>query len=928
MEEWRKLEPLVDAILDASPERREAVLASLSGGNAALRAALERVVAECEQPYPPIEGLAADRFAAVFADEALPLPEVLGDRYRLGPEVGRGGMAIVHVARDLKHGREVAVKIVRPEVAAALGRERFLREIEIAARLRHPNIVPLYDSGEDVERALLFYVMPYEPGKSLRERLARDRQLGVEDAVLILRDVCGALAHAHQHGIVHRDIKPGNILLSGRHAMVSDFGMARAISEAAEVTSVGAPMPFGTAAYMAPEQAANDPRVDHRADIYAVGMLGYELLTGRLPLGAHDRLPADVPEPVAEAIQRCLAERPSDRWESADQLLERLDAIIFRPPNASERRRRRRWRALAGAGAVTGLALTVGIVLAYRNANRAALRLGHANQLTADPGLEVQPSLSPDGQHVAYAAGQSLRTQIVVRPVVGGKPARLTRDTTENEWLPRWSPDGRRVLFLSSRGVLSAPASGGAARLEIPSRAGAIVTAATWSPDGREIAFVRGDSLLARTLGTPRERLVATGFDLHSCVWSSDGGRLACVSGNHFYVTLGANFGLGPMFGNLAPSRIVVIPSAGGRALSITDSGSLNQSPVWSRDGKTVYYVSNRDGPRDVYALAVDGDGTPGTLPVRLTTGIGAQSIDVAADGGHLIYAVYTSSANVWAMPIHGVGFNPADSAVPLTSGNQTVEGVRVSPDGKWLVYDSNLGGNSDVYRVAVSGGEPERLTRGPIDKFRGALSPNGKELAYHTFQTGSRNVFVAPVAGGPEQQLTRSTGQLSMANWSADGTALTFFDMVTTNVLVMRRDRRGRWTAPRYVGGQGWRPEWSPDGRQIVFVSPSDGRISTVPADSGAQRDLYVPRGADPLAELAIFSANGHELYFKSHDAQDRASFWSIPASGGRPRLLARFDDPARASNRFEFASDGHRFYFTLEDRQSDIWVAELTRR
>jgi Tol biopolymer transport system component len=464
--------------------------------------------------------------------------------------------------------------------------------------------------------------------------------------------------------------------------------------------------------------------------------------------------------------------------------------------------------------------------------------------------------------------------------------------------------------------------------LEIPTRPGVLVTAATWSPDGHEIAFVRGDSLLARRVGTDRDRLVTTGFDLHSCTWSPNGDRLACVSGNHFYVTVGAIFGLGPMFGNLAPSRIVVIPAAGGTAVSVTDSGSLHQSPVWSRDGRTLYYVSDREGPRDIYALRSDEHSRTHREPLRITTGIGAQSIDLSRDGGRIVYAVYTSTANVWAMPILTKDPDSGASAVQITSGNQTVEGLRVSLDGKWIVYDSNLGGNSDIYRVPVGGGEPERLTRGAVDKFRGALSPSGKELAYHTFETGSRNVFLAPIGGGPAQQLTRSSGQLSMANWSPDGNALTFFDMVTADVLVMRRAHGGRWGAPRFVGGHGWRPEWSPDGHAIVFVSPADGRIGTVPADSGAQRDLYVPHGGGPLAELAIFSANGRELYFKSHDARGRASFWSMPATGGRPRLLVRFDDPARASNRFEFASDGRRFYFTVEDRQSDIWVAEAIGR
>jgi Tol biopolymer transport system component len=177
-------------------------------------------------------------------------------------------------------------------------------------------------------------------------------------------------------------------------------------------------------------------------------------------------------------------------------------------------------------------------------------------------------------------------------------------------------------------------------------------------------------------------------------------------------------------------------------------------------------------------------------------------------------------------------------------------------------------------------------------------------------------------------QQLTRSVEQRSMANWSPDGTALAMFDMTKTQVLVMRRDAGGRWSEPRFTGGIGWRPEWSPDGRSIAFVAPADGRIGVVPADSGTQRDVYRPGPGDPLAELAIYSPTGRTLFFKSHDARGRASFWSIPVAGGRPRLLARFDDPARASNRFEFASDGKRFYFTVEDRQSDIWVAEVARR
>jgi Tol biopolymer transport system component len=304
--------------------------------------------------------------------------------------------------------------------------------------------------------------------------------------------------------------------------------------------------------------------------------------------------------------------------------------------------------------------------------------------------------------------------------------------------------------------------------------------------------------------------------------------------------------------------------------------------------------------------------------------------VTISADGTHMVYAVYASSANVWAVPIPNDTVVTDAAASQVTSGNQTVEGVRVSADRKWLVYDSDLSGNSDVYRIPLSGGEPERITSSQVDEFRGVLSPDGKELAYHTFETGARTLFVLPLDGGPPRRLTGSSREgLSMANWSPDGRALAAFNLRGSTVHVMRHDASGRWSEPRLVARDGWRPDWSPDGRSIVFVTATTGRIRIVPADSGAPRDVYVPGPDDPIAELGMFADNGREIYFKSHDRNTLgARFWSVPVTGGRPRLLERFDDPARASNRFDFASDGRRFYFTIEDRQSDIRIAELTDR
>ncbi len=277
------------------------------------------------------------------ADTVARLNTGLDGRYRIDSELGKGGMATVYLAEDVKHHRQVAVKVLRPDLAATLGSERFLQEIEIAARLHHPHILPLYDSGE--ADGFLFYVMPYEQGQSLRERLAKDGELPVADAVRILQDVVDALAHAHEHGLVHRDIKPDNVMLSGRHAMVTDFGVAKAVSEATglqQLTTAG--VALGTPAYMAPEQAAADPHIDHRADIYAVGALAYELLTGRPPFTGTTMQAVlaaqvtDTPDPVTKhresvppalesLVMRCLAKRAADRWQSADEMLPHLEAV-------------------------------------------------------------------------------------------------------------------------------------------------------------------------------------------------------------------------------------------------------------------------------------------------------------------------------------------------------------------------------------------------------------------------------------------------------------------------------------------------------------------------------------------------------------------------------------------------------------------------
>lgn len=287
------------------------------------------------------------------------LQQALAGRYRVERELGRGGMAIVYLAHDLKHHRRVAIKVLKPELVPALGPDRFLREIEIAARLAHPNILPLYDSGE--AGGLLYYVMPYVEGETLRQRLDRETHLPVDLAVQIATEVAEALGYAHALGFIHRDIKPENILFQAGHATVSDFGIARAVSEATEggaghLTESG--ITVGTVAYMSPEQAVGRKDLDGRADIYSLGCVLHEMLTGGDPLaGAEGREAGQaLPAPVTTVIAKALARAPADRFTTAAQFRE---ALLAAAAGFHAARRRKRGVLLTAVASVVAVGAAV-----------------------------------------------------------------------------------------------------------------------------------------------------------------------------------------------------------------------------------------------------------------------------------------------------------------------------------------------------------------------------------------------------------------------------------------------------------------------------------------------------------------------------------------------------------------------------------------
>ncbi|HET9295023.1 MAG TPA: protein kinase [Gemmatimonadales bacterium] len=876
----------------------------------------------------------------------------LADRYIVERELGHGGMATVYLAQDLRHHRRVAVKVLRPDLAASLGSDRFTREIEVAAQLQHPNILPLFDSGASDPAGggpeILWYAMPYVEGESLRDRLARQGELPVHEAVRLLSEVADALAHAHQAGVVHRDIKPENILLSGRHALVTDFGVAKAVSEATgrqQLTTAG--VALGTPAYMAPEQAAADPHLDHRVDIYALGVLGYELLTGRPPfagktpqetLSAHVLQPPEPPSryrpgispALEEVILRCLAKRPADRFQSAEELLTALEPLATPSGGMTPTHTRpvhgvsiapgqRRWLVAAGLAAVLlGIAV---VALARRGGERPMLSLGRTTRVTSAPGIEITPAISPDGRFVAYTGGTTSDVDVFLQPTSsGGRAIAITDSLHGQQYSPDWSPDGSQLLFVSedstSTAIVTMLPTGGIAKVLYRTSHPAGPLAPRWSPDGSEIAFEQGDSVVVMRADGTGLRVVAGIQQPHSLSWSPDGHWLAGVRGNLPFAYAGL------AFGNLAASTVFIVPAAGGTPVMISDSTTLNISPVWLWDGSGLLYVSSSGGGRDIYLQRLDGTRPEGSLH-RITTGLDAQSIGLSRDGKHLAYAKYSRDVNIWMVRVPPGGVASVRDAVPITRGNQVVELMRLSPDGKWLAYDSDLNGNADIFLVASAGGTSRQITNDPADDLAPAWSPDGSEIAFHSFRTGNRDIFTMNTDGSGVTQVTSAPTQDRTPVWGADPNVLLFLQdsAEVRNVLTIRRPGKGSpWGPPIHLASAIGAPIWSADGSAVLYCRadkcwqhPVDGSPSVIRGTEG--RNLFVPR---PVRGTPT-------IFFREATGPVNSPIVAVDPVRGTVRPVVIFDDPARRSILREFATDGTRFYFTISDHQSDVWVAEV---
>ncbi len=771
----------------------------------------------------------------------------LADRYRLERELGRGGMAVVFLAQDLKHSRQVAVKVLNVEFGGTALAERFFREIGIAARLAHPNILPLHDSGHAAGR--LFYVTPYLEGESLRGWLERERCLPLEVAIGLAGEIADALDYAHRHAVIHRDIKPDNILISDGHAIVADFGIATALAtDDARLTSSG--LVLGSPRYMSPEQALAE-KVDGRSDIYSLACVLYECLVGEPPsAGGTGRFPGSLgkkgvaralqaaqpsaPRHVVEAIQRGLAPDPVDRYPRASDFRRALLA----DPHA---RMRSRWWITAGFG--VAVLLAAGLML-FRSWMSAPAGLEYT-PLTNFAESATSPALSPDGRMLAFIRGASTFSgpgQIYVKLLPDGEPVQLTKDDRVKR-SPKFSPDGAWIGYtaVDDRGVILdtwiVPVLGGQPRLLLANAEGL-----TWIQE--------------RNMGPASPPFVL----------------FSEMTGRGFQKSIVA------ATESRTEQRTVYMPP---------ENGMAHRSHL-SPDRKHVLVVEMGNN---------GGQGGYGWLPCRLTPFDGsssgksvgpapAQCTDAAwsPDGKWMYFSANTGGGfHIWRQRF------PDGTPAQVTFGVTEEEGVHFAPDGRSFV--TSIGSRQSTVWMHDSSGDRQITSEGFA--FFPTVSPDAKKLYYLVQAGGARNfvtgsLWVADLESGQRQRLLPDF-QVQHYTISADGQRVVFValdDAGRTPVWLAALNVR---TPPRRLTTiNGWAAYFGAPG-EVVFVS--EGEFVYRIKDDGSELQKLIPT---PMLFPFGVSPDGRWVAAaEGPTPEKRNELMVYPAGGGPPTLICRCYPP-----------------------------------
>ncbi len=857
------------------------------------------------------------------------LQELLRGRYAIRHELGGGAMAVVFAADDLRHGRPVAIKLLRPEYAATIAAERFDQEVQIAARLQHPHIVPLLDSGE--AGGAIYLVMPLVEGESLRTRLVREGPLPVRDVIRILADVADALAYAHRKGIVHRDIKPDNILLAGRHALVADFGVAKALSEAmcARRDLTGG-VALGTPAYMAPEQATADPGLDHRVDLYAFGILGYELLTGRPPFEGdtpHALLTAQVlqaPVPVSELrpdtppalaalVMRALEKQPAERWASAEELLPQLDGLATPSGGVTPLPLRAgagrpslgRWLALVAA-AVVLLAAGARILLP-RSAHPPEVS---QTQLTYEGDVGVA-ALAPGGDLLAYVANRPEVDQLKVQDLRGGEPIILASERSIAA--PTWSPDGAEVRFeaIDSAGnisIRSVPRLGG------PARVIALGAAVAVGPEGSaRIRMPRGRKVIAVIDPATGD---STNYDLAGILWHSDpilrpgGGMVAFATSDpatHHYRVM--------LFDPRDPTPRAVVE----------DSTALG-TPAWSPDGRALYYLRTVSQLSDLMRQELSAGGSPRGAPQRVASGLAVEvavtpQLSVAGEGRRILYIRQDAWSNLSLVRLRGSRVMPVER--PLTMGSAYYRTARLSPDGRTIALVRTQSQGMSLELQPVAGG-PSRVLGQRPSLLEVAWSPDGTRLAASEADWKGKVGIEVFSAGEGSQRLYGALRPGVSLTWQDDST-----------VLMTREGNRGlvrlplSGADPRDVlpglDSAGWvfHPIFSPVAGTVAMYlnhGGADQGMTLLDLATGTTRDLM------RMAALPLRWAPDGTHFFAATTglSADSTLLLDIHPARGTVDTLATF---SRAVEILDFDPSTATLLLNIRNQQSDAWAIDLAQ-